>query len=251
MHVPLLFAVLIVFIAYFLKGFSGFGPALVLIPVLSVIFSPGTAISASAFFDIFAGLFLLITVFRQIDWRFVLPVTILLMIGAYPGAYLLKYTPVNTLKILIASGLLLFIALLILTNHSNKTYKRESERHWLQYPIALFSGFTGGLIGITGPVLIVYLKFRHGKDYFRTQLIAVFFFGALWRFILYRNNNIEFDISPLLLIFMGIFLIVGLYYGHRIHLDVDEKRFNRIVAGVLLIPVINLFYSGLQSLWGI
>jgi uncharacterized membrane protein YfcA len=238
-----------VFIAYYLKGFSGFGPALVLIPILSIIIDPGTAITAAAFFDMFAGLILFVTVFKRIDWKFVIPVTILIFAGAYQGAFFLKSVPIHQLKILIAAGLLFFVA--ILTFAEREDPKRvKAGSHWLQYPIALFSGFIGGLIGITGPVLIIYLKFKYQKEYFRTQLIAVFFFGALWRFILYQIHAISFKIGPFVLVLMGLTLIAGLYFGYHTHRKVDERRFNRIIAVILLIPALNLLYDGLQGMSG-
>ena len=40
------------FAAYFLKGFSGFGPALILIPTLTLIFGPSFALAGSAFVDL-------------------------------------------------------------------------------------------------------------------------------------------------------------------------------------------------------
>jgi uncharacterized membrane protein YfcA len=242
----LFLSVLFVFIAYFLKGFSGFGPALVLIPTLSLIIDPGSAITAAAFFDMFAGLFLILTVLKQIDWKFVIPVTLLICAGAYPGAFLLTVISTELLKILIGIGLLIFITLLLVSHNGNENGSKP-ESHWLQYPVALFSGFTGGLIGITGPVLIIYLKLKYGKAYFRTQLISVFFFGAIWRFALYNINNISLNIESLQLFFMGLFMFAGLYYGHRIQVGIRERRFNQVVAAILLLPAINLLVNGIRG----
>jgi len=58
-------SLLFVFLAYFLKGFSGFGPALILIPMLSVTIDPETAITAAAFFDAIAGIILFIHVRKK------------------------------------------------------------------------------------------------------------------------------------------------------------------------------------------
>ncbi len=245
-ELSLILALMSVLVAYFLKGFSGFGPALVLIPALSLLINPGSAISAAALLDILAGLLLFFTVYKKIDWKFVLPVTLLLFAGAYPGAYLLKHISTALLKITIGLGLLLFIALLLLGNRDNNR-GTGGKYEWMKYPIALFSGFTGGLIGITGPVLIIYLKLRHGKTYFRTQLIAIFFFGAVWRFFLYRMNAIPMDIPTNQFIFMALFLVIGLYYGHRRQMHINEKNFNRVVALVLILPALNLLINGLNQ----
>ena len=49
-------ASIVVFAAYFLKAFTGFGPAMILIPFFTILFDPGTAITASTFFDFWIGL---------------------------------------------------------------------------------------------------------------------------------------------------------------------------------------------------
>ena len=90
MNIILILAGLAVFTAYFIKGFSGFGPALVLIPSLTLLFNAETAISASTYFDIIGGIILFISVRKSIDWKFVIPITLLLFIGAYFGANLLE-----------------------------------------------------------------------------------------------------------------------------------------------------------------
>jgi len=243
----LLYALGFSLVAYYLKGFSGFGPALIFIPTMTLITDPETAIVSATFFDMMAGLILLISVFKQIDWRLVLPVSLLIFAGAIPGAMLLKQTSAEMIKILIGAGILTFIVILAFSKDSENKSKPKNRR-WLKYTIALFSGFMGGLIGITGPALIIYLKLRHTKDYFRTQLIAIFFFGALWRYILYIMNGINLNISALNLFWMGIAMIVGLYLGYKTHIAVNEKRFNQVVAMALIIPAINLLYSGFKGL---
>jgi uncharacterized membrane protein YfcA len=108
----------------------------------------------------------------------------------------------------------------------------------------------GGLIGITGPVLIIYLKLRHKKDYFRTQVIAIFFFGAIWRYFIYILNGIKANISGDNLLLLGITMSVGLFLGYKTHISVNEKRFNQLIACALIIPAIHLLYSGISNFSG-
>ncbi len=236
-------AYLIVFIAYFVKGFSGFGPALILIPVLTLIYDPATAISVSTLFDLIAGPILFIPIYRQLNWKFVIQITVFLFIGAYFGALLLNYFPADILRSIIAAGLFLFIIILLL----QKERYRFSERtlrilKLFRIPVSLAGGFSGGLIGISGPIIVIYMKFLYQKTFFRSQLIAIFMLGAAWRLVLYRSHDIIPELDWNQIMVMILFMFSGLLLGHKFHARVDEKLFNRIVAVILIIPALNLIF---------
>lgn len=230
-----------VFAAYFIKGFSGFGPALILIPSLTLLYSPETAISASTYFDIIAGIILFISVRKSIDWKFVIPITLLIYIGAYFGARLLKVLSTELLTQIIAYGLIVFSIILIFQKQNDiNTVKRSFFKKFISLPIALAAGFSGGMIGITGPLLVIYMKLNFDKTYFRNQLIAIFAFGAVWRFILYRIHDISFEMNYIQIIILTCIMFAGLWLGQHLHFKVNERNFNRIIAVMLLIPAVNL-----------
>ncbi|MEJ2543245.1 MAG: sulfite exporter TauE/SafE family protein [Calditrichaceae bacterium] len=230
-----------VFTAYFVKGFGGFGPALILIPSLTLLFNAETAISAATYFDIIAGIILFIYIRKSIDWKFVIPITLLLFIGAYFGANLLKTIPTQFLEKIIGYGLILFSLILILQkDNEDKPVKQSTMRRVTSFPFALMAGFTGGMIGITGPLLVIYMKLNYRKSYFRTQLIAIFAFGAIWRFALYRMHHIAFNMDLALIIILTIIMLLGLWIGQNLHFKVNERNFNRIIALILIIPAISL-----------
>lgn len=242
MNIILFLAGLAVFTAYFIKGFSGFGPALVLIPSLTLLFNAETAISASTYFDIIGGIILFISVRKSIDWKFVIPITLLLFIGAYFGANLLETISTQLLEKIIGYGLILFSGIMIFQkqNEDNEPAKQSKFKRLMSFPIALLGGFSGGMIGISGPLLVIYMKFNYKKSYFRTQLIAVFAFGAIWRFALYRMHHISFDMDLVLIVILTVIMLIGLWVGQHLHFKVNERNFTRIIALILLIPAVSL-----------
>ncbi|MBN1408646.1 MAG: sulfite exporter TauE/SafE family protein [Calditrichaceae bacterium] len=240
-NIILLLTCLAVFIAYFVKGFSGFGPAMILIPSLTLLYDAETAISASTYFDIIAGIILFISVRKSIDWKFVIPITLLLFIGAYFGAHLLKSIPTQLLEKNIGYGLILFSGILIFQKQNDDEPVIQSKiKRIISLPIALIAGFSGGMIGISGPFLVLFMKLNYKKTYFRTQLIGIFAFGAIWRFSLYRIHNIAFEMDIILIIILTAILLFGLWFGQHLHFKVNEKNFTRIIALILLIPAVNL-----------
>jgi uncharacterized membrane protein YfcA len=237
----LILAGIAVFAAYFIKGFSGFGPALILIPSLTLLFNAETAISASTYFDIIAGIILFISVRKSIDWKFVIPITLLLFVGAYFGAKLLKTIPTPLLEQIIGYGLILFSLILILQKENEaKPVMQSRIKRIISLPIALMAGFSGGMIGISGPLLVIYMKLNYNKNYFRDQLIAIFAFGAIWRFALYRMHHIAFDMDFMVIIILTVIMLLGLWVGQHLHFKVNERNFTRIIALILLIPAINI-----------
>ena len=239
----IILAALVVFAAYFLKAFTGFGPAMIMIPFFAILYDPGTAITTAALYDFLAGFLLLISVRKQIQWKFVFSIFASLAFGAIFGSFLLGNVPDYWVKKIIGITILVFAIIILFQKNGNSVKVKSKKIKLLKYPIGAFGGFLGGFIGITGPPIIIYLKMLYEKSFFRTQLIGIFFFGAGWRFILYRINNIPFNLDYYE---VGIFLMVMLcaaWAGTKLHFKVNEIVFNRIVAFLLIIPSINLIIN--------
>ncbi len=238
-----LMAAMIVFIAFFVKGFTGFGPALILIPILSNFFPAPQVIYLSTLLDLFAGFYLLITVRRMINWRLVFPVLLLFFPGAYLGAHLLSLMESTLLKQLLGIAMLFFIGI-IWFNTLPKTnqIKVKIKQHWTLI-ISFLAGIGGGLFGISGPLLVIYFKLAYQKEIFRAQLIAIFAFGAAWRLFLYHSlgNRLGFDWWQFLIFLLVMFIAIRL--GSAFHLHIDQKKFDRLVALILLFPSFSLLFS--------
>ncbi|NOX88086.1 MAG: sulfite exporter TauE/SafE family protein [Calditrichaeota bacterium] len=238
---PFLITVALVFVAYFVKGFTGFGPALILIPTLSILYNPPGAIFLATFFDLIAGFLLLRSVYRQVDWKLVLPVLALFFPGAYLGARLMTLLPVMILKKILAFALIFFIILILINSFRQHKFLKIGKSLLLQTVLSFFAGFGGGLVGISGPLLVIYFKLSFPKSYFRAQLIAIFAFGAAWRLFLYHSLGAGPQLSTPKLLLLITVTLLAIWTGAHFHLKVNEQKFDRIVAFILLIPSVFLF----------
>jgi len=236
-------ASLVVFAAYFLKAFTGFGPAMIMIPFLAILYDPGTAITATTIIDFWAGFFLIISVRKKIQWNFVLSIFASLAFGAIFGSLLLGNVSDYWLKKIIGITIFVFAILILFQKEGSAVVARDSKICLLKYPVGVFGGFLGGLIGITGPPIIIYLKMLYEKSFFRTQLIGIFFFGAGWRFMLYRLQDIEFNLDYYSLGVFFVIMLIAAWAGTKAHFKVKEIMFNRIVAVLLIVPSINLVFN--------
>lgn len=238
----IIFGMLVIFVAYFVKGFSGFGPSLIIVPFFTLLYDPQSALIIAAVFDFFAGCILVYQIRKKIRWSFVFSVFAALAAGAFFGALLLNTLPVEGLKKIIGVILLLF-SVIILVQRNGFIQATKKKFEWLKYPAGFLSGFLGGLVSMSGPPLIIYMKFMYEKTFFRTQLIAIFVFGTAWRSLLFFYHEIPFNIPPINLIFYFCLLLLGLWLGGKLHIKVNEIVFNKIVAIILLIPAMSLLIN--------
>jgi uncharacterized membrane protein YfcA len=126
-------------------------------------------------------------------------------------------------------------------NGEDPAYRQAHNN--MKYAAGFVSGFLGGLVSMSGPPLVIYMKLHYKKVFFRTQLIGIFFLGTAWRSILYFYHQIPVNISYVSLGLFFIIMLLGLWVGGKVHLKVTEKIFNKIVALILLIPAISLMVS--------
>jgi uncharacterized membrane protein YfcA len=235
----LVIGVLVILVAYFVKGFSGFGPALIIVPFFVLLYDPPSALVLAALFDFFSGCILVYSVRKDIRWTFVLSIFAVLGIGVVFGSLLLGRIPVDGLKKVIGAILILF-AMIILFQKNGSGWKNKDNYRLLKYPAALMSGFLGGLVSMSGPPLIIYMKMMYEKSFFRTQLIAIFLLGSGWRYLMFMYHEVPMNIPIQSLVIYFFCLLAGLWLGTRLHVKVNEVVFNKIVATILLVPAFGL-----------
>ena len=237
----IIFGILVIIVAYFVKGFSGFGPALIIVPFFAILYDPTSALVIAALFDFFAGLILVYTVRKDIKWSFVLSIFIVLGVGVVAGSLLLDQISVEVLKKLIGAILLVF-SLLILFQSNGDLVKDKQKYKFLKYPSAFMGGFLGGLVSMSGPPIIIYMKMMYEKSFFRTQLIAIFVLGTGWRYLLFIYHHVPMNIPLQSLVIYFFCLLTGLWLGTHLHVRVNEVVFNKVVAMILLIPAFVLLF---------
>ena len=231
---------LITFLAYFIKGLAGFGPALIIVPFFTLLAGMELALPASALFDVLAGTLLLFQVYREIEWRFCLPLMLAMGMGSFAGAQLIFHLPLELVRLGMGIFILFFALFLWFTaGRSNTPVITAAEsgfnkRHFYGMAAGFTGGVFGGLIGISGPPLIMYMKQVYRKNFFRTQLIVVFMVENLVRLWVYQQNRLFSIEDGVALLFCLPPLLGGLWLGSRLHLQISETYFNRFIAVILM-----------------
>jgi len=230
---------LVTIAAYFIKGLSGFGPALLVVPLFTLLAGAPFALMTSAVLDLLAGAFLLRGVWKEIDWHFVLPVVVSISAGSFMGAQLVFMVPLVLLRRGIGIILALFIIYLLISPEPQQAEERHPPQFHL-WIVGLVSGLCGGLVGMSGPPLVAYMKYNFRKDFFRAQLIVIYLVENFVRLLVYGNRQLLPSAEWTRLSLLIPFMLAGLWLGTRFHSRISEKQFARAVAFILIIPAVKL-----------
>lgn len=231
------------FVAYFLKGFSGFGPALIFIPTVALLFEPRLALAASAFIDLIVGIVLIFTLhYSRSDWPVIGQIVGWMAVGTVAGAMLAGTLSSGVILILIAIVVLGFGSMLIIYRMPipEKLTITHRKRMWLG---SIIGGFTTGLVGIGGPFIVMATRSQMDKNSFRRILVAVALFENIIRLGAYRAVGIWQMEALQLAALVGPAVIVGIIVGAYTHGMVDERRFNIIIGCILLVISARIFWG--------
>jgi len=225
------------FIAQFFKGLTGFGPALVSIPILSVFFPPKCVIPMVSVLNVFSGIFLAVQERRNFNFNMFLPAGSGMIIGSIIGAFL--FTLVDNVYLKKLLGIIIIIFSLNLFYSVNSREKSIFHKTG-EFIAGTVSGTLGGIFGTSGPVLVLYVKRYYTKEVFRYQMIFILLYSTIARSAVYVINS---EFTPTMLILMGIMLpalFAGMLTGTKITKKINEILFNRIVAVMLVFVGIKL-----------
>lgn len=149
----------IVFIAGIIRGFTGFGSALLAVPALAMLYGPAQAVVIEVLIEIPVTLGLLPTAVREADRKTVLPILAMFVIFVPLGALMLSLANPDYVKIGI--GLFVLFSVLLMTQHHKIAglFTPKSS-----YIVGALSGTTQGLTGMGGPLFATALIARNDPN---------------------------------------------------------------------------------------
>ena len=230
----LIVIIIAVFIAGVIRGYSGFGFAMVAVTSISLVISPARVVPLVLILEVMASISLVPQVWRDIDWyslRWLLAGSLL----ATPfGVYLLANIPAEPMRISI-SLLVLVAAILLLRGWA---WKRMPGR-----PLILVTGVTCGILNgaaaIGGPpVILLYLSSPAGVTVSRASIIAYFLGIDTMSLIMASIQGLTTLQTLLLTVVCLAPLLIGIAVGSRMFTKVDKESFRHHVLVLLIILAI-------------
>jgi hypothetical protein len=213
-----------------LRGFAGFGSAMLMAPLFAILFGSAEMIATIVAMEIAISFHLFPAARRHCDWAVVAPMTIAACLAMPLGLWLLVSLD-RTMLTKLVSAIVAGFALIMLAG-----WRWRGLRGWV--PSAVVGTISGAMMATTsvgGPPVLLYIMSSDDSPatvranvityYFATQilLLGIMFAGgvagaaALWRAVI---------LFP--------FMLAGSWAGVRFFHGADELFYRRVALGLLL-----------------
>ena len=228
------------FIAYFVKGLSGFANTLVLTSIIgfgsnNIKISPVELVLGYP-----PNIFLVWQNRKQIKPKIVIPLALMVIAGCIPGVLLLKNINAQAIKVVFGI-LVILIGIEMLLRNSGHLKLKESKVFLIL--IGILSGIFCGLFGV-GALLAAYVgRFAKNSNEFKANMCAVFIVENTFRIIVYSFLGIitssTVKSSLILMPFMAIGLLVGIKSSSKLNDKVVMVIINilLILSGISLVAL--------------
>jgi len=221
----------VIVIAQFVYVVFGFGSGLIAVGTLALVFPEIRDVVVMLLLVVLpAELAVAIGSWRRIRWR----ETGGILAGVVPGVVLGTYALKTGSPTLVLTALGLFLLamsglFLLLGDGIRVRWPR-----WVIPPTGLVSGLLTGLFGTGGPPLIVFYHLAGlDKGGFRGNLMAIFVAMTLLRVVNYSAQGLITEER----LWSGLAVLpaslLGAWLGQRVHVQLAEAVFRRLVSGLL------------------
>jgi hypothetical protein len=222
-------ASLCIFVAAFIRGFTGFGLAVVGVPLLSLFFAPAEIVPSIMILAILAGLQLLPKIWRSVDWKLLLPTVIGAAVGTPLGTWLLAGVSANAMRVLIG------VAVLAASFAVQLGFRFAQRPHaGVSAGFGVVAGLTGGAAAMPGPsVIFLFLAVPIAHEAGRASLILFFQVSAMMSAVSAAVAGL-LELHALILGAMLVpAMLVGNWLGDRVFDKASAKTYRRVVVLLL------------------
>lgn len=178
----------VILLGTFVQGLTGFGLALVSVPLLSLLLDVKIAVPVAALFGWLITFPLVYAMRQHVQWRICLIMVAGSLPGSWLGANLLKFMPARW--ILVGMGLVL-IASAIHSLRAKKMASGGESSAPLSALAGFFSGTLGASVGEPGPPVIAYSSMQPWTaDQVKASLLFFFMLQMLGAVIGFWNKEL-------------------------------------------------------------
>ncbi len=228
--ITLAYALIVVFIAAIVRGYSGFGTSALMVTSLSLVIPPVEVVPIALFMEIVASLGLLRQVWTDVAWRAIKWLMIGAALGMPAGFALLAALPEEVMRAVI-SVLVLSASAAIWFG-----YQLRSEAHnGHTFATGIVSGVANGTAAVGGlPVVLFFLSTSAGIVVSRATLIVYLMLGDIYGAgVAYANGLIDTEVLQRSALFC-LPLLLGVWAGNRHFLKTTPESFRRFTLILLM-----------------
>lgn len=220
-----------IFLSATIQGMTGFGFALISVPVMSIFFPITTVIPIIVFYSLISNFTVIFKTLKFTDFKKISPMIITGIAGIPMGASILK--TFNPADLKIAVGFIILFTSFVMLGGFKVRFKKEK----VSYVVTGFvSGILNGSLSMSGPPIVLFLSNEgYDKNEFRANL-------ALYSIVTNILTIFTFVITGIIskpIVKTGLIgvipLIFGSYFGIFIAEKIDNNHFKKLILILLII----------------
>jgi len=234
---------IIIFLAAFLQGTTGFGFSLFSIPLLTLFISPKTVIPMILLVSVIINISVLYNSRKSLNFKVILPIFLFGILGVPVGAKLLLILPDYVLKIVIGIFILMFGILFYFNVHFKVKHEKVAR-----VIVGFFSGLLNGSITMSGPPIIIFLaNEQKGKMHFRAHLASFFLLLTLFTIPVYIYFGLITKVVVDYALIFSVAVIAGVLGGNILIRRIQEVHFRKLTLIIIILMGVLAVYSGIQG----
>ena len=221
----------IVFLAALLQTTSGFGFALMAMPLIALVVGVKTAAPLVAMLGFTLYAVNLVRYRQGLVLKEVARLAVAVAVGVPVGVWLFSSLDERIVEAVLGVVLIAYAAYMLLKSQAAPAL----QSNFWAYPVGFISGCLGGAFNTPGPPVIVYgdLK-RWPRNQFRSTLQALFLFSSG---LVILSHGLAGHVTRSILLSFALcipFLLLGVWAGSHIDRRLDNERFRILVVVMIL-----------------
>ena len=221
-------------LAGFVRGFSGFGSALVYIPLISAVYEPRVAATTLLLIDLVGSAPFTVRELWRCNWREVVPIGTAAALAVPVGAMALVLVDPIVLRWVIAVLVLGLLAVLV----SGWRYRGRPSLP-VTVGVGLFAGLGGGAVQIAGPAVIIFwLGGANDAATVRANLMVFFLLMDAIGILAYLAQGILTGNLIALSVLLGVPFVVAMWIGARFFHGTSDAGYRRAAYAIIVLAAI-------------
>lgn len=227
---------IIVFLAALMQTLSGFGFALVVMPLLTLVLGLSTAVPLVSLIALTLYAVNLLRYRQSLNLVELKRLALAAALGVPVGLWMVASVPETAVKFLLG----FFLIIYALYSFFNPTLAFAVPTGW-GYGVGFVSGCLGGAYNVPGPPVIVYGSLRQWpRDEFRAGLQALFLLqGLLVVFGHGLMGHLTTAVLTLYLVALPV-LFLGIFIASRLDARINKAQFRKLVTGLIFVLGVSL-----------
>lgn len=217
--------VLILFVAYLVRGIAGFGSGLIAIPLLAMLHPLSVVVPLVVLLDFLGSAAQGAGNRREIQWKELWPLLPFTLVGCAVALWLFTSIDADALKIALGWFILFFAVYQLLPLPALR-----GSRIWAG-PAGFLGGLIGTLFGTGGPFYMIYLTLRGlDKKAIRASFATYFFIDGSIRLTGFVVTGLLQSTMVQVLLAWLPAAALGLFVGGRVHVGISNSTFKYFIS---------------------